>query len=147
MVHLSRFPVDNKKLVKVFNLLFEIINHTNGQNEFFILIKDIISPSEQIMIAKRIAIIYLLMKRVNSGDIAEYLKVSRSTISKFSLLFYEKDTVLITTIKQLLKKENISNFFDDLFSDLFIQPGIKIGHWQQHWEHKKRQINREMLDT
>ncbi len=147
MVHLSRFPVDNRKLIKVFNLLFTIINSTNDQNEFLFLIKDIISPSEQIMIAKRIAIVYLLMKGVNSRDIVEYLKVSKSTISKFSLLFYKKDTALISTIKQLLKKENISNFFDDLISDLFTQPGIKIGHWQRYWEHKKRQEERKMIDA
>jgi len=147
MVHLSRFPIDDKKLSNVFSLLFEIVDSTSDQNDFLLLIKDIISPPEQIMVAKRMAIVYLLIKGVQNNDIVDYLKVSSATVAKFSLLFYEKDTLLILTIKRLLKKEKISNFFEDLFADLFIQPGIKIGHWQRHWQHKKRQIEREMIDT
>jgi len=147
MVHLSKYPVDEKKLSKVFNLLFEVLDNTSDQESFFRLVKDILSPPEQTMIAKRIAIIYLLIKKVNSNDIVKYLKVSKSTVAKFSLLFYKKETPLIILIKKLLKKEKIFHFFEDLFADLTIHPGIYIGHWQSYWEHKKRQNERKMIDT
>ena len=99
------------------------------------------------MVAKRTSIIYLLLKGVDHTTIAKYLKSSRATVAKFSLLFYDKETKLIGIIGELLDKESISHFFEDLFADIFIQPGLKIGHWQMHWDHKRRQKERKMIDT
>jgi len=146
MVHLSRFPVDSQKLNKIFTLLFEIISYPDDKEEFTKLIKNIISPSEQIMIAKRIAIIYLLIKGVENTEISEYLKVSSATVAKFNLLFYEKESALIPVISDLLRKEKVSNFLDNVFADLLIQPGIKKGHWKMYWEHKRKQEENKMIN-
>jgi Trp operon repressor len=147
MVNLSKIPVDQKKLSKLFHLLYEIVNKVEDKDDFLGLIKDILSPSEQLMVAKRIAIIYLLMKGVDQSTIAEYLKTSRATVAKFSLLFYDKETQLIAIISELLSKAKISHFLEDLFADLFIQPGIKIGHWQMYWDHKRKQSERKMIEA
>jgi len=133
--------------MKLYKLLFEITNFAGDEDEFIDLIKEIISPSEQIMIAKRIAIIYLLTKNLEQTAISEYLNVSRATVAKFCLLFYEKESKIINVIKSLLSKEKITHFLEDLFADIFIQPGLKIGHWQMHWQHKKRQEERKMIDV
>lgn len=145
MVNLSKIQVDDKKLVKVYQLMFEILNKTNDKDDFLGIIKDILSPPEQLMVAKRIAIVYLLLKGVDHTTIAKYLKNSRATVAKFSLLFYEKESKLIGIIEDLLSEESINHFFEDLFADIFIQPGLKIGHWQMKWDHKRRQTERKMI--
>ena len=127
--------------------MFEILNKADDKDDFLGIIKDILSPPEQLMVAKRTSIIYLLLKGVDHTSIAKYLKSSRATVAKFSLLFYDKETKLIGIIGELLDKESISHFFEDLFADIFIQPGLKIGHWQMHWDHKRRQKERKMIDT
>ncbi len=147
MVHLSRKPIDKTKLIKLYQLLFEITSSTHDKDEFIELVKDILSSSEQIMVAKRIAIIYLLMKGLDQTIIAEYLGVSRATVAKFCLLFAEKESQLIAIITSVLRKEKISHFFEDLFADIFIQPGVKLGHWKSYWQHKQRQDERKMLDV
>ncbi len=147
MVNLTKKYVDEKKLLKINQLMFEILNKADDKDDFFEIIKDIFSPPEQLMVAKRIAIIYLLIKGVNNSTIAKYLKSSRATVAKFSLLFYDKETKLIGIIGELLNKEKINHFFEDLFADIFIQPGLKIGHWQSYWDHKRRQKERTMIDA
>lgn len=147
MVNLSKIQIDDKKLIKVYQLMFEILNKADDKDDFLGIIKDILSPPEQLMVAKRIAIIYLLIKGVDHTSIAKYLKSSRATVAKFSLLFYDKETKLIGVIGELLNKESVSHFFEDLFADIFIQPGLKIGHWQSYWDHKKRQKERVMIDA
>lgn len=147
MVNLSKTPVDEKKLVKLYQLMFEILNKADDKDDFLGLIKDILSPPEQLMVAKRIAIIYLLIKEVGHSSIAKYLKSSRATVAKFSLLFYDKETKLIGIINELLSKEEVNHFLEDLFADIFIQPGLKIGHWQSYWDHKRRQKERAIIDT
>ncbi len=147
MVNISKRPVDEKKLFKLYQLLFEVINNVEDKDEFFELIKDVLTPVEQIMIAKRIAIIYLLTKHVEQVVIAEHIKVSRATVAKFNLLFYEKKTRLIKIIESFLKNEKIGHFFEDLFADVFIHPGIYIGHHKLKWEHEKRKEERKMIDV
>ena len=147
MVNLTKKYVDEKKLIKINQLMFEILNKADYKDDFLEIVKDILSPPEQLMVAKRIAIIYLLLKGVDHSTIARYLKSSRATVAKFSLLFYDKETKLIEIIGDLLNNENINHFFEDLFADIFISPGLKIGHWQMHWDHKRRQKERTMIDA
>jgi len=147
MVNLSKIQIDEEKLIKVYQLMFEILNEADDKDDFLGIIKDILSPPEQLMVAKRIAIIYLLLKGVDHTTIAEYLKSSRATVAKFSLLFYDKETKLVGIIGELLNNESINHFFEDLFADIFISPGLKIGHWQMHWDHKRRQKERTMIDA
>lgn len=147
MVHISKYSIKQDIFIKLYRLFFEIINRSYDKDSFLLIIKDILSPPEQIMIAKRIAIIYLLIKGADHTTIASYLKVSRATVAKFSLLFYEKETKTIEIIKSLLAKEKVLNFLEDAFAGIFIQPGIKIGHWDSYWHHKKRQEERKMIDT
>lgn len=147
MVNLTKQYVDEKKLIKINQLMFEILNQADDKDDFFGIIKDILSPPEQLMIAKRIAIIYLLIKGVDHTSIAKYLKSSRATVAKFSLLFFDKETKLIGIVGELLNKESISHFFEDLFADIFIKPGLKIGHWQMYWDHKRRQKERQMIEA
>ncbi|MCR4276928.1 MAG: Trp family transcriptional regulator [Candidatus Roizmanbacteria bacterium] len=147
MVNISKRPVDEKKLFKIYQLFFKVIDQADNKEEFFQLIQDIFSPSEQIMIAKRIGVIYLLIKNVNKLAITKYLKVSMATVDKYYFLYYKKKTNLILIIESFLEDEKINHFFEDLFADIFIHPGIYIGHHQLNWEHKKRQKERLMIDV
>ena len=147
MVHLSSYPLEKEKLLKLYRLFFEIIAKSGSRDNFIIVMNDILSPPEQIMIAKRIAIIYLLTKGINPSAIAYYLKVSKSTVAKFSLLFYEKETKTIEIIRNLISKGKLLGFIEDIFADLFIQPGIKIGHWVMKREQERSKDERKMLDV
>ncbi len=148
MVRLSKQPVNKEKLEKVYKLLYEILRKAKNENEFLSLTKDLLSPTEQLMIAKRIAIIYLILKNVDTESICDYLKVSRGTVAKFKWIIEEKkDSQLPKIIKSILKKEKISHFFEDLFANLLLQPGLRIGHMKQYIQHKIRQQEREMIDA
>lgn len=147
MVNLTKKYVGEKKIIKVNQLMFEILNKARDKEDFLAIIKDILSPPEQLMVARRISIIYLLLKGIDQTSISRYLKCSRATVAKFSLLFYNKKSKVISVINELLSQKKISHFFEDLFADIFIQPGLKIGHWQMYWEHKRKQTERDMIDA
>lgn len=146
MVNISKRPVDEKKLFKLYQLFFEVVESAGDRDGFLELIQDILTPIEQVMIAKRIAIIYLLLKNVDQKDIVEYVKVSRSTVSKFKLLFYQKNSKLIRIIESLLKNEKISHFFEDIFADLF----TRVGYYhdkQLEWQRERRKEEKKMIDV
>jgi len=110
-------------------------------DHFFSLLNDVISPTEQVMISKRIAVLYLIMRKVPTDEIMEHIKVSRTTVLKFQLLFYDRNTPLIEMLKRMMTEKEVLSFIDDFFADIFIQPGRKIGHWQLYWDQIKKKSN------
>ena len=78
MVNLTKKMLMRKKLVKINQLMFEILNKADDKDDFLGIIKDILSPPEQLMVAKRIAIIYLLLKGVDHTTIAKIPKKLKS---------------------------------------------------------------------
>lgn len=127
-------------LLKIYQLFFEIIDRSDTQHSFYEILDDILYPTEKIMIAKRVAIVYLLLKGISQDNIAESLKVSTGTVSRFSILFSKKETKIMELLKHMITKEKALAFLENTFTDLLIQPGIKRGHWKLYWEHKRQKL-------
>ncbi len=147
MVHNSIKPIEREIMLRIYQLFFNIVRKSSNKDNFVEIITDFISPSEQVMIAKRIAILYLLIKGIKHSAIVNYLNVSSATVAKFALLFYEKDTKSILVIKSLIKQGKVLAFLDDIFYELFTQPGVMRGHWQRYWDHERQKVKRKMLDV
>lgn len=142
-MRISKKPLSEKMLIKIYKLFFEVISRFNDQTDFYEIFNDILYLTEKIMIAKRVAIIYLLIKGINQDDIADTLKVSSATVSRYYALFYQKESKIIQILKTMVTKENTLGFLDDAFGDLFIQPGVRIGHWQLYWDRIRKKQEKE----
>lgn len=147
MVRNSRNPLPEEIFLKMYSLFFEIFNCYENKESFFELMNDLFTPAEKIMIAKRVGIIYLLIKKVDYRDISEILKVSTCTITHYAYIYNNRKSKIIEIIKSQLMKEKVLYFLDDLLADVMIQPGLKIGHWQQYWDHKRKQQERKILPS
>lgn len=134
MARISRFKLSDQTLDKLFSLFFEIVGKKQNKEEFKKTIIDLLSPVERIMIAKRVAIIYLLMKQIDQRTICQVLKVSSGTVAKFSLLM-EKSEGIVPTFRRLLKSEKLVEFFEDIFNSFFA-PGVPGVNWKAAWERK-----------
>jgi len=134
MVQISRYKLDDQLLDRLFDLFFEIVGKHDNQEKFNQVINDLLSPVERIMIAKRIAIMYLLLKRIDHRNICRVLKVSTATVAKFNLLL-EKETGIKQTFVPILQIDTIKNFFDDFFNSIF-EPGVVGVNWKSAWRRK-----------
>ena len=105
MVYISKKKLPNDILEKIFRLFLEVISRSSNSGEFLDLANEIFSPSEKIMMAKRVTIIYLLVKGVEQATIADVLKVSTATVAKFALLNLKQESRLVELMKSIIKKE------------------------------------------
>lgn len=136
MSQVSRNEVDSKVLEKLFDIFFEVIGNNNDQEEFDSIIRDILSPAEKIMIAKRIAIIYLLMKNIDYKIICNTLKVSASTVSKFKFSVTKSPGIKLA-LNKIIRNNKIIDFFTELL--LAVRgPGVPGVNWSGAWETKLR---------
>lgn len=134
MVRLSRFKLSDVQLEKLFSLFFEIVGKNKNKADFQKIISDILSSTERIMIAKRIAIMYLLMKQIDHRTICLVLKVSTATVAKFAVVM-EKSIGVIPLFNKMLQNEKIIEFFVDVFNSFFA-PGVYGVNWKSAWERK-----------
>lgn len=86
------------------------------------------------MIAKRVVIIFLLMKGIDYHTICDVVKVSSGTVSKFRIVM-EKSEGIVPALKNIVKNEQILLFLQGLFNDLF-PPGVYGVNWKAAWERK-----------
>ena len=136
MARISKYKLRNEVLDKLFGLFFEIIGNQDDKNEFNEIITGIFSYNERIMFAKRIAIIYLLLKNIDFHNICMALNVSSATVAKFKLLIENKQDGLIRAYQNIIFRDKTREIIDDFFNTLFA-PGVYGVNWKIAWERKK----------
>ena len=140
MTRISKYRVEDKVLKKLYFLMFEIISNMDEEERFKGIMNELLSPTEKIMIAKRVAIIYLLMKNVDYLIISDVLKVSSTTIAKFHMIMIDGKEIK-SILEGLIGNEKIKDFFEELF---FREPGTYGVNWKSAWR-QKFEIERKKL--
>ena len=143
MVQISKHklkPEVHESISHIFIDIFRDQSLTSNLDELFNVL---FSHSERIMVAKRIAILYLLQKKVTHRDISQILKVSVSTIHKFIRIADDNQLAVERILHSALTRDKLDMFFEDILANMH---GVgQIGtnwsatlHRQQKHERKKR---------
>lgn len=143
MTRISRYYLNEELLNKLFNLFFTVVGKKDDIDEFKETVIDLLSPTERIMIAKRVAIIYLLLKKIDHMTISDTLKVSPSTVAKFHLIM-EKSQGIVPTFKKLIRNEKFKEFLEDIYLS-FRGPGTYGVNWTSAWQQKKDLERRKQI--
>lgn len=105
----------NKEIQKrIFALFWKTIAELKTPTEASSFFNDLLSPSEQIMLAKRLAIAVLLSKNFTYSEIDNVLKVSRPTIMNVSLWLKHKGAGYRKAVEKILKDEKKEEFLDKI---------------------------------
>lgn len=82
MPHISKHAVEEKILRELEDHIDAILSKTNSRTRA-VVFKEILTKTERLMIAKRLAMIYLIQKGTPTHTISAMLKVSPSTVARF----------------------------------------------------------------
>lgn len=83
MPHVSRRKLKKKVFVRIGSELANIIVKVNSSQEINWLFKELITPTERVMLAKRLAIFLMLEKKYSFRTIERTLKVTLQTVVRF----------------------------------------------------------------
>ena len=133
--------LDERVLNKLLDLFFEVVGKRYDKGDFQKIIEDLLTPAERIMIAKRIAVYYLLLKNIDYRTISNVLKISQTTISKLNV-FKEKSEGIIPTFNRIVRNEKIGEFLEEV-SLALMGPGTYGTNWKAGWKHKKELARRK----
>lgn len=85
MPHVSSQKLDSTLLEKLFNKLVTTFEKAQSKKSLQLLVDEILTSTEKVMIAKRLAVILMLSGDTPQHKIADVLKVSPTTVVKMSL--------------------------------------------------------------
>jgi len=117
MPQVSKIKLDKKteeKLVTTFKLILTKINRYPKMDSF---ITTLLTPTERLMLAKRIAIIILLRENLSDSQIAVALHVTRVTVSRMRF-FVEARGEGYEVVFQVLENEKLMKELKSLLSKL-----------------------------
>ena len=134
MSQVSKYPVSPKVYERIFEILFQAavkIKNKKEAEEFF---NDILSPTEKIMLAKRISIALLLVKKYDYRAIRRILHVSSPTIADVSASLRYTGKGYKQIVEKLLEEEAIKDFLLSVvegIASLGSVGGKGSGDWKQ----------------
>lgn len=116
MPHLSKGRLTQKlqaELLQTFKTVLRRIK-TDSEAEFFL--SSLLSETERMMLAKRLAIVVLLEENVPETTIAEILRVTRETVNRIGLLSQIKGEGYKIALRKLNEEKALSTFKKFLLS-------------------------------
>lgn len=111
MAQVSKYPISAKVYGRILEIFFKSLVEIKGKTEAETFVKDLLTPTEQIMLSKRLAIAFLLEKDYDYRTISKILRVSTTTVGRVNLARKYGGKGYQRMIKKILKEEKLEEFF------------------------------------
>ncbi|MBI2195887.1 MAG: hypothetical protein HYU48_02480 [Candidatus Levybacteria bacterium] len=143
MAQVSKRYISEKVEERILDLFWTSLSMLSTKQEISLLLDDLLSPTEKLMLSKRLAIAFMLIKGYNYPSINNKLKVSDPTIWNVKMAFQYKGKGYKTAIDKIIKREKMKKFWEDL-DKLFEQviPPRPGTNWtevrRKQWEKRRK---------
>ena len=131
VTQVSKYPVSRDVYDRIFDVFLKTISDLQSKKQIADFLNEFLTPTEQIMLAKRLAIAFLLTKKYDYKSISKILRVSTSTIGRVALSVKYGDSFRNVVIK-ILKDEKMEEFWltvGEKVATLLATPKSKSGTW------------------
>lgn len=140
MTMVSKYPLNKKVQDRVFEIFLNTISNLKNHNDIDSFLNEFLSPTEKIMLAKRLSIAVFLSKNYDIRSISQILKVSKNTVVKINLLIKHKKGFLSNLVEKINKDQKIKEFWEELEYNLSKATiPLTIGHWSN----RRRNIEKD----
>lgn len=114
MPQLSKRKLDKKIEVKIVENLELILAKLGQKKEIGDFLFSLLTPTERLMLAKRLTIILLLKEGVKQENISQALKVTQSTVSRMQLVSSARGQGFDLAFKKFIHEQNVQDVKETL---------------------------------
>jgi len=111
MSQVSKKVIDKHIAKKIKENFLEIMSSLKNKQEANRFLYDFLTQTEQIMLAKRLAIVLMVLKGYNHRQISESLKVSTATVSSMVMWLRYEGKGYRQVLNKVIKKETLKEFW------------------------------------
>lgn len=114
MTQVSRIPLSKGVEEQMFTLLRRVLARLHSESDIADFLDDLLSPTEKIMLGKRLAIAFLLEKGYDQRAIHTILKVSTTTVNSVNFWLQYKGQGYHKVINMVRRGEHWQEFIEGL---------------------------------
>ncbi len=141
MTQISKYPVSKEVYNRVFEIFLKTVTGLYTKKTTANFLKEFLTPTEQVMLAKRLSVAFLLAKGYQHREISKILRVSTGTVNRVSIS-YKEGEYYGEVIEKILKDEKTDEFWREVgtvVTGLLSSGGSKSGSWK----YLKEEIRKE----
>jgi Trp operon repressor len=137
MPQVSKNPLSPKIEKRVFSVFISSIKNAKSNQDVLDLLNDLLTPTERIMISKRLSVAFLLVEgKYTMRGISKILKVSLGTVAKTQATLTLQGKGYRKTINRMLRKKALKAILHELAE--VITPVPPKGVNKAAWYRKRR---------
>ena len=110
MVQVSKNPLSKETNLEIQAALWWLLAKLNQDSDIRNFLNCLLTKTEKIMLAKRLAIAFLVNRGYNYRDISDVLKVSTATVCKIKEIMDKSENNYEIFIERLEKREELKKF-------------------------------------
>ena len=144
MPHISSKELDGQYFKNIYNQLISVFDTAGTKRKSDALLGELLTDTEKIMFAKRLAAVCMLYEGVSKSYISEILFLSPSTIDRISLRYESESYPYISNIL----KNNAKTIWNVLEEMVYNGISKKLGKKRLTWlDEIERKYNRKVFKT
>lgn len=129
MTQVSKHRLNQQVYTKIFSLFPKFLGRLSRKGQETEVIEALFSRVEQTMIAKRIAISFMLIKGYTYEQISSKLKVSYGTIGKIAEITKKANSHFTEELQNMSKEDSFSDFLNAIGYKIAVMLPPKGGNW------------------
>lgn len=131
MPQVSKYPVSKDIYEQIFDIFLGTLARLQTKKQVSGFMVDFLTPTETVMLAKRLAIGVLLAKKYDYREISRILRVSTATVGSVSLLYNHRKNFR-NTVDEMIRNEKMKMVWLDLgekITNVLSKGGTKASGW------------------
>ncbi len=142
MSQVSKYPISKSIADRIFEIFLTTFTHLKNKDEADQFISDLLTPTEKIMLSKRLAISFLLEKNYDYRTIQKTLQVSTGTITSVNMARKLGSEGYKTVITKIMKKEALVKLLEESVIKLLSIPST-LERGSGTWTYLKQQAKKK----
>lgn len=132
MPHISSKKLSSKLTGKLFSKLITVLGKAQSKQSLSLIANELFTSTEKIMLAKRLAIVLMLVNNIPQHRITEILQVSPTTVAKTSLMIEIGKYNAILKISQKEKLDIEKLVWNILTVGGIMPPKVGKKYWRKY---------------
>lgn len=142
MTQVSKYPISKKVADRIFEIFLKTLVEIKSSEDANQFISDLLTPTEKIMLAKRLAIAFLLEKGYDYRTIQQVIRVSAPTITSVNIARKYGSEGYKRIVSKIIGEEKLMNFFEEAVIEVLNVPsGLEKGSGA--WSYLRDDIKNE----
>lgn len=141
MTQVSSYPISKEIADRIFEIFLKSLVKIHDQKEADQFISDLLTPTEKIMLSKRLAIALLLQKDYDYRTIQKIIRVSAATIATVSMAIRYGSEGYKNLLNKILREEKIVSIIENSISKILSFPA-KATKGGTAWRYLKDEIDK-----